>query len=160
MICLEQLAKVLEDIEVTASASKGMSYEAVCEKLIELATIKDRIQADIDILKDSLEENSMTRLPFKNDDGEIVVESKTSYDFDIKAIKKELPEEVFIECVSITKSHIKDAVTETDAVKKKELVKVYTAVVEKHQTRRDGREYVKVTAYKKEQKPTGIVRVK
>jgi len=153
------LEKLIETIETSTGSKEAFNYNSVCDRLIELASIKNKIETSIDILKESLE-SKMNQMPYKNDMGEIVVESKTTYDYDIKAIKKELPEEVFIEAVSITKSRIKDAVTEEDAQKKRDLIKVYTAIVEKHQTRRNGREYLKVTAYKQEKKATGTIIVK
>jgi len=156
---MKDLEKLIETIKTSTGSKEVFDYNSVCNRLIELASIKNKIETSIDILKESLE-SQKDRMPYKNDMGEIVVESKSTYDFDIKAIKKELPEEIFIEAVSITKSRIKDAITEKDTEKKKELIKVYTAIIEKYQTKRSDREYFKVTAYKQEKKATGTIIVK
>lgn len=154
----KDIENVLSYIETSTGTEREFTFETVCERLIELAAIKDRIQNDIDILKDSID-SMQSNLPFRNEIGEVITESKSTYEHDIKAIKAELPEEVFIECVSITKSRIKDAVVETDADKRKDLIKKYTAIVEKHQTKRDGRSYVKVNVHNKS-KVKGVLKVK
>ena len=125
---MKDLEKLIETIKTSTGSKEVFDYNSVCNRLIELASIKNKIETSIDILKESLE-SQKDRMPYKNDMGEIVVESKSTYDFDIKAIKKEL-------------------------------IKVYTAIIEKYQTKRSDREYFKVTAYKQEKKATGTIIVK
>lgn len=102
----KELKDVIELIETSTGKTARLNHTKACRTLLAISTEKKRLERIETILKTGL--IGSEKLPFTSPEGEIREETTSEYVQDIKAIRKELPKDVFYGACSIVKSRIKD----------------------------------------------------
>jgi len=128
--------KILKELKTSTGSLK---FDDLCEQLLELEAQKKTVDDAIKIIKNSIKDSD--RFPYQSDNGEIRIEKRGEYEQDVKALFKELPEDVFFNAASISKSKLSDD---------KEEAKKLKAIVELHTRQIGESEFIKVYLTKKD----------
>ena len=125
----KELKEVIELIETSTGKVARLNHNKACRTLLAVSAEKKRLERIESILKTGL--SGSDKLPYTTEEGEIREEIKKEYIQDVKAIRKELPKDVFYAACSVSKSKLES--------------KEHKHVVEKH-TKESGVEstYIKI----------------
>jgi len=99
-----ELKEVITLIETSTGKDIKLNHERACRTLLAVSTEKKRLEYVEDVLKSNL--IGSEKLPYISEEGEIREETKGIFSQDVRAIRKELPKEVFYNACSIVKSRL------------------------------------------------------
>lgn len=116
--------EVIEKIKTSTGSEDIFDYYSVAKRLIELTIIRRRVEEAEKVLRRSLNIEGMEdKLPYEDDNGKVIQDTRGIYEQDIAALQKALPKEVFLRACTISKSKTSDD---------KEEKRHYTAIIEQN----------------------------
>ena len=118
----QELDKVVSVINSSTGQEliENFTQESLCKRLIQLNRVQKELAAAEKELRELIDKSN---LPFEYESWKISVEETKSYGQDVGAIEKELPRDVFIKAIKVSKSLL---------VGDKDEVKRYKAIVDVH----------------------------
>lgn len=102
----KELREVITLIETSTGKTIKVKHEEACQTLLAVSEEIKRLEGVSTILKSAL--LASEKLPYLSPEGEIRKEERKEYIQDVRAIKKELPKDVFYNAASVSKSKIED----------------------------------------------------
>lgn len=102
----KELRAVITLIETSTGKAIKVKHEEACQTLLAVNEEIKRLEGVSTILKSAL--LASDELPYLSPEGEIRKETRKEYMQDVKAIRKELPRDVFYNAASVSKSKLED----------------------------------------------------
>ena len=136
----EKLLEVMKIVRTSTGLSEEFTPESICKRLIEFNRLKKQIESSEKILREELLKTNM-KFPFEIDGYKISKEEKNIYEQDCKKIFKLLPEDIFWNACSISK-------TKLPKLADKENSKKFIAIIDANSTIIDTKESLVIRSIK------------
>jgi hypothetical protein len=101
----DKLLEIMKVVKTSTGLSEEFTPESICKRLIEFNRLKKQIKESEDILREELLKTDI-KFPYELNGYRITKEEKNIYEQDCKKIFKQLPEDIFWNACSISKTKL------------------------------------------------------